>query len=188
MIAQLLLIGGAPGTGKSSLARRLAGRYSACLCSKDEVKELLFDALGSGDRAHSRLLSDASYAVLFAFLPRLLSAGRLLIVEANFRPGEHELPLIRALAGAPVDVAQVLCCADPTVCAARLADRIADATRHPGHRDGEFDPHAAGPGAPLELPGPRFAYHSDAAGDMDWPVLCGQLDRWCTAAAGKSER
>lgn len=179
MIPQLLLITGSPGAGKSSLASRLAGRYGACTCSKDEIKELLFDTLGIGDAAQSRAFSDAAYAVLFAFLPRLLASHRLLVAEANFRAGEHELPIARALAEAPVDVAQILCSADPAVCAARLAGRAADPARHPGHRDGLFDPRAAGPALPLELPGPRFGYRSDAAADADWEPLCGHLDRWC---------
>lgn len=179
MIPQLLLISGAPGTGKSVLARRLAHRCGACLCTKDEIKELLFDALGTGERAYSRKLSDASFAILFALLPRLLCDGRLLILEGNFRAGEHEPALGRALAGSPVAMAQILCLADPAVSAARLAVRASDPTRHPGHRDAAFDPVAAPPAAPLDLPGPRWEYWSDAAGDRDWPGLCRLLDAWC---------
>ncbi len=87
---RLLLLTGAPATGKTRLAAALATRRGACLCSKDEIKELLFDALGTGGADYSRRLSDASFALLFALLPRLLRPGRLLLLEGNFRPGRHE--------------------------------------------------------------------------------------------------
>ena len=99
MIPQLLLLTGAPASGKTQLARRLLERYGACGCSKDEIKELLFDHLGERDAAWSGRLSDASFALLFAFAPRLLSGRRLLVMEGNFRSGEHELALAAVLWG-----------------------------------------------------------------------------------------
>src|ERR1700683_3060087 len=57
MIPQLLLLTGAPASGKTQLAGRLVERYGACGCSKDEIKELLFDHLGERDAAWSGRLS-----------------------------------------------------------------------------------------------------------------------------------
>ena len=92
-----MLISGLPGTGKSTLARLLAQRYALPLICKDTIKEPLFDVIGAADRAASRRLSDASFAAMFALARDCLRAGSDLILEGNFRPGEHEAALIAAL-------------------------------------------------------------------------------------------
>ncbi len=173
---RLLLITGAPASGKSRLAGELAQRYAGRSCSKDEIKEVLFDTLGQGDAAWSRRLSDASFALLFALAPRLLGADRLLLLEGNFRAGEHEAPLRRLLERSGAGAAQVRCVAAAAPRAARLAARAADAARHPGHRARQLEPGADAPF--LDLPGPRLRFDSVA----DWPQalagLVAQLDAW----------
>ncbi|MGH8207373.1 MAG: AAA family ATPase, partial [Steroidobacteraceae bacterium] len=105
---RLVLITGAPASGKSELAGRVAERYGAYCCSKDSIKEILFDTLGSGDAGWSRRLSDASFALLFALALPLCRADRPLLLEGNFRPGEHEHALVPVLGGG-VQLGQILC-------------------------------------------------------------------------------
>src|ERR1700683_1010694 len=127
---RVLLITGLAGSGKTTLARRLARRYDTVLLSKEDIKESLLDVLGAGDAAHSRLLSTASFAVLFAIARRHLVAGVDLILEGNFRPREHEA-LLRSVPG--VHIVQVLCRIGETARLARLAER----ERHAGHSDAD---------------------------------------------------
>jgi len=173
--ASLLLIGGAPASGKTQLARRLSQRYGAILCSKDALKEILFGTLGTGEalgaarERWSRNLSDASFALMF-HLAGLLSpppppppppptaSRRLLILEGNFRPGEHE----RALQALRVPIVQILCEASASTRALRLAARAADLTRHPAHHDENVDASAPTPGF-LELPGTRLRFDTDSS-------------------------
>ena len=153
---RVLLITGLPGSGKSVLARFLAQRYGVLLLSKDLIKEPLLDVLGAGDAAHSKRLSDASFAALFAVARQALAAGLDLILEGNFRAGEHEEPL-RVISGAPL--LQVLCRVDESVRLARLARRRQDPTRHAGH--GDSDPAVAAQrsgDAFLELAGERLTF------------------------------
>jgi predicted kinase len=181
----LILVTGLPATGKSTLARKLARRYGLPLICKDTIKEPLLDALGASDRAQSRRLSDASFAVMFALARDLLSAGSDVILEGNFRPGEHEASLRTALSSCDVDVAgavrvaQVLCRVAAAERLARLAARAGDAARHAGHRDAQLaNDHLQTPSAFLELSGERLAYDNGSAVSqcgVDWFET---LDRW----------
>jgi predicted kinase len=47
----LIVITGLPGTGKTTLGRKLAEELALPFISKDDIKELLFDGLGWEDRA-----------------------------------------------------------------------------------------------------------------------------------------
>src|ERR1700688_5029763 len=131
---RLLLISGLPGSGKSTLAQLLAQRYQVLLLSKDGIKEPLLELLGAGDAAHSRRLSDASFAVLFAVARAARTAQLDVILEGNFRPGVHEVMLA---AGPGLHIAQVLCRIDEPARRARLARRQQDGARHAGHGDAD---------------------------------------------------
>jgi len=177
-VPRLLLITGAPASGKTRLARDLGTRYGCGICSKDEIKETLFEVLGTGDAAWSRRLSDASFALLFSFAPQLLAAHCLVLLEGNFRVGEHEAPLRSLLERSGAGAAQVLCLAEPATRAARLAARAADPGRHRGHHDRRIDVNAGDGATFLDLPGPRLRFNSEA----DWPselaAFCAEFDRW----------
>jgi glucokinase len=138
--AHLILITGLPGTGKSTLARSLARHLRVPLICKDTIKEPLLDLLGATDRSASRRLSDASFAVMFALARDCLRAGTDVILEGNFRSGEHETALSASIRDAPhaVRVTQILCCAPEPVRIARLKARAHDPSRHAGHRDADL--------------------------------------------------
>src|ERR1700733_10687242 len=154
---RVLLITGLAGSGKTTLARRLARRYNTLLLSKDDIKEALLDVLGAGDAAHSRLLSTASFAVLFAIARRHLAAGLDLILEGNFRPGEHE-KLLMAVPG--LHIVQVLCRVGEPERLARLERR----ERHAGHGDTAAAVRADRTSdAFLQLPGERLTLDGETA-------------------------
>jgi predicted kinase len=153
---RLLIITGLPGTGKTTLARDLARRHTLPLICKDTIKEPLLDLLGTSHP--SRDLSDLSFAILFAQAREQLALGASLILEGNFRAGEHEAPLLAALPPLAPDIVQVLCTADEAERRARLLRRATDARRHPGHRDAQQLEPVAGCDSYLELPGERRTY------------------------------
>ena len=61
----LVVVSGAPGTGKTNLGRRLAGDLGVPYLGKDVLKESLSDTLGVKDRDRSRKLGIASIILLY---------------------------------------------------------------------------------------------------------------------------
>ena len=86
----LVLVSGAPGSGKTTLAARLATDLRLPLLTKDAIKEALLDAVAAPGRARPRELGAAAFAVLYAVVGRLLDADVGAVVEGNFRRGRSE--------------------------------------------------------------------------------------------------
>jgi predicted kinase len=129
----LIVVSGKPATGKTTLGRRLAADLGLPFFSKDDLKETLFDTLGASDRAWSRRLGAASFALLRRIAEAQLSAGQSLIVEANFAAA-YDAPFYQSLAtrhGARV--AQVWLTAETATILRRFEQRAASDERHPGH-------------------------------------------------------
>jgi predicted kinase len=178
----LLIVTGAPGSGKSRLVGELMRHVEARCCTKDEIKETLFDRLGgSGDADWSRRLSDASFALMFQFAPRWLTAPGLLLLEGNFRSGEHEFEVRQLLQRTEASLAQVLCIASPDTRRARLAKRAADHTRHPGHQDHRLAVLPEPGAAFLALPGPQLQFNSEAHWESEFTYLLRNLQIWFPA-------
>ena len=124
----LVVVTGPPATGKTTLATTLSRRLGLPLVAKDAIKERLYDALGTGDRAWSQRLGRATFALMFDWAGELLAAGSPLVLEANFTrpamPSFDALPAHRTL--------QLFCTAPRDV----VIERYAARRRHGGHLDG----------------------------------------------------
>lgn len=149
----LVIITGLPGTGKTTLARDAARHHGLPLICKDTIKEPLMDMLGA-PTSRSRELSNISFAVMFSLARELLAVGDSLILEGNFRAGEHETPLRAALPPDSPNIIQVLCRAEEGERRARILQR----SRHAGHQSAHQLHRAAACDAFLELPGERHLY------------------------------
>jgi predicted kinase len=128
-----VIVAGAPATGKTTLAKRLAADLRLTLLTKDEIKERLADALGAGDRERSRELGVAAYAILYLVARKILETGSGVVVEANFYRDRSAAPLRELAAGTAASV--VLCRADAAARRARFTGRSG---RHAVHLDEEI--------------------------------------------------
>jgi predicted kinase len=132
MSGRLVIVGGAPATGKTTLALALGTSLRLALITKDDIKEALASPFATGDRDWSRQLGVAAYSVLFTVAERILAAGNGLILETNFRRGMSESSL-RALARlAPTAV--IVCRVPDPLRRKRFQDRAARG-RHRVHID-----------------------------------------------------
>jgi len=160
--AKLVIILGSPASGKSTLARRLGTDLDLGVLGKDDVKEALFDALGSEDRGFTRRLSEASFTVLARLARTQLLLGHSCIVEGNWR-SSHAPSLGAILDESGARAAQVCCCAQPSEIVRRFTTRV----RHAGHRDAslssdELEAYAREAPAFIDVPGPRWVFHTDS--------------------------
>jgi predicted kinase len=126
-----VIVSGAPGAGKSTLAGPLAQRLGLPLIGKDHIKETLHDTLPAGsDRViWSKFLGAASMELIWT----LASHAPAAVLEANFCPkSDHQRGKLAALPG---PLLEVYCRCPPELAAARYAARHVG--RHPTHVSGE---------------------------------------------------
>ena len=132
----LVLISGAPSTGKTYLARRLAEELPVVVLEKDAIKETLFDAVGEGDREWSKKLGGATFALLRTLVESHLKAGQSVVAEAAFW-SEYERPwLDRMKESYDFDTLELHCHADPELVVQRFIERAETDERHSGHQSG----------------------------------------------------
>jgi len=121
----VIVVSGAPGTGKSTVAMALAARMCWPVLELDTIKEALADVLGLGGHDWSDRLGDGAAEVLFRLCARFPD-----VVAEGWWRGDRRERALAEFAGA----AEVFCYCDPQLAESRMRARHG-AGRHPIHRD-----------------------------------------------------
>ncbi|MET9886157.1 AAA family ATPase [Streptomyces sp. NPDC006430] len=136
----LTLIGGLPGSGKSTLSGALADRLGVTLLSSDHLRKELAGipaeqsaAAGYGEGLYTPEWTNRTYAALLDRASALLSCGESVVLDATWSDAAQREAALRMAERASVDVVALHCQVPGDVSAARLS------TRGPGASDADLD-------------------------------------------------
>ena len=172
----LVIVTGAPGAGKTTIARELGAQLRLPVLHKDDLKEAIVDEIGAADVAASQLAGRATYGALYAAAAAILGAGGSVIVESNFQRGLSEQGL-RPLVARAARTVVVQCEAPAATAVERYRARIG--ARHKAHFDAERAAdveHAALHDAYSGLDLAAEIVHVDTSGPDPRPPVAGIAD------------
>ena len=138
--ATIIAIGGLSGSGKSTMARRLApcvgAPPGAVVVRSDEVRKRLWGASALtklGSAAYSPAMSARVYEALIAEAAAVVAAGHSVIVDAVFARAADREAIEQAARGAGVPFAAIWLDAPEPVLTERVEQRGPDASDADGH-------------------------------------------------------
>ncbi|WP_280454262.1 AAA family ATPase [Nocardia brasiliensis] len=175
---RLVLVGGLPGTGKSTVAKELAASTGAVVCSSDEVRNQLRTAgtvpgdSGTFDAgAYSAANKARVYAELLARAHRLLSAGISVILDASWIDESERHRAAQLAVDTHADLLQLRCVCAPEVAGRRISRR--------GSSDSDATPHIAAAMSATAAPWPQAVVLDTEAPLAD--TVAGAYHAWQSA-------
>ena len=120
---RMVLVGGSPGTGKSTVAGALGDRLEAVVLRTDEVRRRV--DIGAPDDRYSPEAVTAVYLETFLEARRLAGFGEHVIIDATWSSGLHRELARRVAAEARCDLIEVQCTLPQDEALARLRTRAA---------------------------------------------------------------
>lgn len=131
----LIIITGFPGTGKTTLGKKISQEFHIPFICKDDFKEILFDVLGCKDRDWSKKIGMVSYDILYHITEENLKAHKSLIIETNFDPKFANKKFLEFKEKYDFLPFQIRCIANGEILFERFKNRANSIERHPGHVD-----------------------------------------------------
>lgn len=162
----LVVVTGAPASGKTGLAERLAESLRIPFIVKDTFKEAMYEAIGDGEELEAAV-EGAALAILFRVVDAQLEAGVSLVAESNFDARTETAPFEELCRKHDVRLVQVHCRRDEEALLERFAERTQSGERHPGHGDAPEDAEEVradlreGRWDPLHIPGAVIEFDKD---------------------------
>ncbi len=127
----LLLVGGLPGTGKSTVSRDLSKRAGFSLIRSDVVRKELAAVSGPAggqrdDDIYASAWTERTYAECLRRAEAMLFEGKRVLVDATFRQEKHRTDFFELAVHCGVPAGMLICHAEPEYVRRRLEQRRGD--------------------------------------------------------------
>lgn len=130
---KLIIVHGFPGSGKTTLAKRLADDLPRLpVLRKDALKEWFYDELG-GFRLPDKILGQIAAETLHTAAKQTAITGHNLLIENAFYASISRPILSELVQEHGVDVLEIYMEVDPQIAHDRLRKRMQDGLRHAVH-------------------------------------------------------
>ncbi len=130
---RMVLVGGLPGTGKSTIAAGLARQRDLSLLRSDEVRKETASGAGdpgAGEEYGAGIYAEerkrAIYEALLGRAAALLAGGNSVVVDATWNLAERRAAAQRVATATTADVVELVCDAPAPLCRQRLLQRLLD--------------------------------------------------------------
>jgi uncharacterized protein len=127
---RLVLVGGPPGTGKSTVSEAVAGRAGMVLLSSDRVRKELHGlaprqsgAVAFGEGMYSATATERTYAELLARAGDCLGQGESVLLDASWTRAGQRAAATEPADRASAELVALRCAAPADVVSARLRER-----------------------------------------------------------------
>lgn len=128
----VVVVTGSPGSGKTTLAHKLANKIHCPALCRDEFKEGYVHTMGGSHESLGKDVNRQLYAIFFETIHFVIAKRISVVIEAAF---QHKLwqPKLQELA-VLADISIVVCSVDPHLARSRFIERgLADPTRERFH-------------------------------------------------------
>lgn len=130
----LIIIGGIPGSGKTTLGNKLAKHFGLPILNKDGIIELLFEEIGVEENEKNiPQLRSATYKILCYAAEQICLAGDSLIIEGNFNSESGTPELLGLIKKGLSEVFLIECICSKEVAFDRFKKRHDTEERHQLH-------------------------------------------------------
>ena len=126
---KLILITGAPASGKSSIAKAVSEMIQVSYISKDCFKIQLFEKYGFTSHKEKKRLSILGEDIMYDHILNSIRNNEDIIVDNNFKNFDRIRNIIK-MANVHVKVICIYCEADYNILAYRYNERISSGVRH----------------------------------------------------------
>jgi predicted kinase len=131
----LIIISGHPGTGKTTLSKKISDKFGLPLVSMDAIKEQMWDTMGHEfDFEFSDKVGKTAFELTFHFIEASLSKGVFLVAEAHFSPIMNNERFNKLKEKYNAKILQIHCDCETEALQKRFKERMKKDSYHRGHK------------------------------------------------------